>query len=90
MLVKLKGIEETMGSASHRNADGSYCDRLIDIDIMAVDELCIDETNLKIPHPHLQERTFFLEPLAELAPEWEHPLLHQTVKDLLKIVKNEE
>jgi 2-amino-4-hydroxy-6-hydroxymethyldihydropteridine diphosphokinase len=42
--------------------------RTIDIDILAYDDLSIDQANLKLPHPHLFERAFVLVPLAEIAP----------------------
>lgn len=71
---RLQKIEKDISPLSHRNADGSYADRLIDIDIMAIDEKIIDTQDLKIPHPHLMERDFFLKPLLELAPEWKNPL----------------
>ena len=64
----LQEIERRLDPRPHRNADGSYRDRTIDIDIVAVDELQIDTETLKVPHPHLAERRFFLEPMAELAP----------------------
>lgn len=66
LLSKLHNIEKNLGSASHRNADGSYADRLIDIDIMAIDNLHIDLPNLKVPHPHLYDRPFFSLPYKEL------------------------
>lgn len=69
LLDRLQSIEREFSPDSHRNADGSYADRLIDIDIVAIDTLRIDTPRLKVPHPHLHDRTFFSEPLAELAPE---------------------
>lgn len=69
---------------SHRDADGNYVDRLVDIDIMAIDDLVIDQPNLQVPHRHLPHRDFFLQPLAELAPEWRHPILHLTAQQMLE------
>ena len=57
---------------SHRDADGNYVDRLVDIDIMAIDDLVIDLPSLQVPHRHMPRRDFFLQPMAELAPEWVH------------------
>lgn len=62
----LQNIEKSINPATHRNADGSYKDRMIDIDIMAVDDMVINTPELTLPHPHLNDRPFFLEPFKEL------------------------
>lgn len=62
----LQEVEATINPSSHRNADGSYKDRVIDIDIMAVDGVEMSTPELTLPHPHLEERPFFLEPYNEL------------------------
>lgn len=76
-------IEREMGSARHRNDDGSYRDRLIDIDIMAIDDLVVNEPELQVPHRHLASRDFFLRPLAQLAPQWRHPVTGLTAAQML-------
>ena len=68
---------------SHRDADGNYVDRLVDIDIMAIDDLVIDLPSLQVPHRHMPNRDFFLKPMAELAPDWQHPILHLTAQQML-------
>ena len=67
MLERIHGIERQLGSASHRDAHGGYVDRLVDIDIMAIDDaeghpVTIDLPTLQVPHPHLHDRDFFLKP----------------------------
>lgn len=62
----LQEVEASINPSSHRNADGSYKDRIIDIDIMAVDGVEMSTPELTLPHPHLEERPFFLEPYNEL------------------------
>jgi 2-amino-4-hydroxy-6-hydroxymethyldihydropteridine diphosphokinase len=62
----LQEVEASINPSSHRNADGSYKDRVIDIDIMAVDGVEMSTPELTLPHPHLEGRPFFLEPYNEL------------------------
>jgi 2-amino-4-hydroxy-6-hydroxymethyldihydropteridine diphosphokinase len=82
VLARLKEIEQRISPRSHRKSDGSYADRVIDIDIMAIDELIIDEEGLKVPHPHLAERDFFIRPFLELAPGWRDPRTGLTLPEL--------
>lgn len=58
--------ERELGSTPHRNPDGSYRDRNIDIDIILIDSLRISTPRLTVPHPHMNERAFVLGPLREL------------------------
>lgn len=74
MLKITQQIECDLGGAKHRNNDGSYCDRTIDIDIIAIDDLVINTPELTVPHPRMHLRDFVLHPMAELAPNWQHPL----------------
>ena len=84
MLALLKRIENMVGTSVHRNAQGEYCDRIIDLDIMAIDQLTISTPSLTVPHPHLAERRFFVEPFLQLAPQWRHPLTHQSLAEMLQ------
>ena len=69
LLDTLKGLEKEMGCYTHRNADGGYADRLIDIDIMAIDGVEMHTERLTVPHKHLYDRDFFLKPYMELKEE---------------------
>ena len=66
VLHALQAIEKEISPEAHRNPDGTYKDRLIDIDIMAIENVVVDEPELKVPHPHLFDRPFFINPLKEL------------------------
>lgn len=58
--------------------------RTIDIDVLLYDDLCYESARITLPHPALHLRRFVLTPLAEIAPEKKHPVLHQQVSNLLQ------
>ena len=49
--------------------------RTLDLDLIAFGRLVIDEPGLRLPHPRAHERLFVMGPLAEIAPDWRHPVL---------------
>uniref|UniRef100_UPI0040256EBD 2-amino-4-hydroxy-6- hydroxymethyldihydropteridine diphosphokinase n=1 Tax=Segatella hominis TaxID=2518605 RepID=UPI0040256EBD len=65
LLDVLQGIEKEMGRTL-KSVNGEYHDRIIDIDILLYDDLKIDEPDLKIPHPLMEEREFVMVPLREI------------------------
>ncbi len=73
-------IESNLG---RQRREGEYSERTIDIDILFYDDLVINSKELIIPHPRLHERRFALEPLAELEPEFLHPVFNKTISRLL-------
>ncbi len=83
LLHKLQEIERSIGGGSHRTPDGGYADREIDIDIIAIDQEIIDLPELQVPHPHMAERLFVLEPMDELAPGWRHPVTGLTPIEMI-------
>lgn len=78
------GIEHTISAMPHRNPDGTYCDREIDIDIIFVDELTYNSDTLTIPHPRMALRDFVLIPLRQLMPQWQHPISGLTAQEMLQ------
>jgi 2-amino-4-hydroxy-6-hydroxymethyldihydropteridine diphosphokinase len=82
LLDYLKGIEDDMG----RKATFRYGPRLIDLDILFYGQRVIREESLQIPHPRLHERAFVLVPLHDIAPDFVHPVLRETIRDLLSKV----
>ena len=67
-----------------KQKEGFWGPRNIDIDLLFFGQEIINEPELKIPHPFLHLRRFVIEPLSEIAPDFIHPTINQSIKVLLK------
>jgi 2-amino-4-hydroxy-6-hydroxymethyldihydropteridine diphosphokinase len=76
-----KSIELELGRV--RKA-ARYTSRLIDIDLLFYDDLVFHEPDLELPHPRMIDRRFVLEPLAEVAADFIHPVFKQSIIGLLE------
>ena len=82
LLKATQQIEVEMGRTQKSN--GTYHDRIIDIDILLYDDLILQTPELTLPHPLMQDRRFVMEPLLEIAPNVVHPVFKKTVVSLLR------
>ncbi|ARS38963.1 2-amino-4-hydroxy-6-hydroxymethyldihydropteridine diphosphokinase [Sphingobacteriaceae bacterium GW460-11-11-14-LB5] len=74
-------IEQELG----RVRKDKWGERLIDIDLILFGDQIIDiPDKLQVPHPHMQNRKFVMEPLAEIAPEVVHPVLGETILSICR------
>jgi 2-amino-4-hydroxy-6-hydroxymethyldihydropteridine diphosphokinase len=81
LLERLLDLERELGR--DRATERRWGPRVIDLDLLLFGEEAIDEPGLTVPHPHLTERRFVLEPLHELAPELRLPD-GRRVRDLVR------
>jgi 2-amino-4-hydroxy-6-hydroxymethyldihydropteridine diphosphokinase len=80
----LQKIAEIENSFGRERCTNEYNSRQMDIDILYFDEHIIESEILVIPHPHMSKRLFVLVPMAEIAPDFVHPLLKTTSLKLLE------
>ncbi len=79
LLDTLLEIESVLGRT--RNGKG-YASRNIDIDILFYNDCILDSDHLTIPHPRMHLRNFALAPMADISPEFVHPVLKQSISRL--------
>jgi 2-amino-4-hydroxy-6-hydroxymethyldihydropteridine diphosphokinase len=77
-------IEQAMG----RTRTAKWGPRIIDLDILFYDDLILKQEGLEIPHPGIAERSFVLAPMNEIAPEFIHPKLKQSIQTLFMEIPN--
>jgi len=79
LLATMLDLEKQMGRDRKKGKD-----RTVDLDLLFYDDLVMNTTSLILPHPEIANRLFVLAPLAELAPEYTHPLLQKTAGQMLQ------
>lgn len=78
LLAVCRRIEDTLG----RRRDIPWGPRTIDLDILCFGDEIVSTPELMIPHPLMHERRFVLEPVVEIAPDFVHPVLNLTMRQL--------
>jgi 2-amino-4-hydroxy-6-hydroxymethyldihydropteridine diphosphokinase len=78
LMQRLLEIETALG----RIRTVKWGPRVIDLDLLAYDQMVLNRPELTLPHPFLEKRRFVLEPMAEIAPEYLHPVLQETIAEL--------
>jgi 2-amino-4-hydroxy-6-hydroxymethyldihydropteridine diphosphokinase len=79
LLHRAREIEAALG----RHRPFPNAPRTIDVDLLSYGERVMRTDELTLPHPRLHLRGFVLHPLVEIAPEWTHPVLRKTARELL-------
>ena len=79
-MERLLRVEESLG----RTRNLARGPRTLDLDLLLFGNEIRESQLLTLPHPRLQHRRFVLEPLAELCPDFQHPVLHRTISELLR------
>ena len=80
LLDACKDIEKKMGRV--KTKENEYEDRLIDLDILFYGNQTVNTERLTIPHETIEERDFVIIPMAEIAPDFVHPVLGKSIKAL--------
>ncbi|MBW4444533.1 MAG: 2-amino-4-hydroxy-6-hydroxymethyldihydropteridine diphosphokinase [Plectolyngbya sp. WJT66-NPBG17] len=82
LLAQLQQIETELGRVRYQKWDA----RTLDLDILLLDDVIFQTKTLFIPHPRMSDRAFVLVPLAEIAPDWKHPVLDCSIRELVQSV----
>lgn len=85
LLAELHAVEEEMGRVrTVRDAP-----RVIDLDLLAYDDVVRDDGPV-IPHPRMSDRAFVVLPLAEVAPQWRHPVSGRRIAELVSALPEDQ
>ena len=84
VLTVLRILERELGRDRARER-ARWQPRIVDLDLIAYEDEVIMLPDLIVPHPHMHKRRFVLEPLCEIWPDWRHPQLGLTARELLNL-----
>lgn len=82
LLDALQAIERRLGRDRDRE-DKPWQPRLIDLDLIALGGTVLETPGLRLPHPEMHRRAFVLRPMLEVWPDWRHPVLGRSVRELV-------
>lgn len=87
LLEKLHDIEIDFGRVrTLRNGP-----RVLDLDLIAYNDIVIDKPELIVPHPRMEGRAFVLKPMADITPlTWQHPLTGKTLESMLAVLPEQD
>lgn len=88
VLIETKAIEKRLGRVK-KSKNGAYQSRVIDIDILYMEDLILKSQNLTIPHPLLYDRSFVVTPLADVCPSFIDPVKKVSILELLALCNDE-
>lgn len=85
LLAALKQIEKAMG----RENTGRWYTRVIDIDIIDLNNAAYSSDRLNLPHPQMGVRSFVLYPLREILPSYVHPVSCLSIDNMVKMIRDD-
>ena len=85
LLSRCRALEIEAGR--DRTSEERWGPRVLDLDLLLAEGVVCAGPDLQLPHPGFHERRFALEPAAEVAPEWIHPLLGRSVLELAEAAR---
>ena len=86
ILDELMNIEKIFKRIRHFKNES----RVIDLDLLCYNGIILKDKHLQLPHPRMHLRRFVMQPLCDINKDWEHPLLKEKAKNILKNLANQK
>ena len=86
ILDELMSIEKIFKRVRHFKNES----RVIDLDLLCYNGIILKDKHLQLPHPRMHLRRFVMQPLCDINKDWEHPLLKEKAKNILKNLANQK